>query len=106
GAYVRGRLSTFRRMRGGAHPENSPTAMAPTLAGRTALISGGARAIRRALARKLAAAGCDVIVNYYNSHEEAEALCRELAAGGRRTLAVQGSVAEPDSVDEMFATIG
>jgi len=80
--------------------------MAPTLAGRTALITGGARGIGRAVARKFAAAGCDVIVNYYNSHEEAEALCRELATEGRRTMAVQGSVAEPDSVDEMFEAIG
>jgi enoyl-[acyl-carrier protein] reductase III len=54
-----------------------------TLAGKTALITGGARGIGRACARKLAAAGCDVIVNYYNSHEEAEALCVELRALGR-----------------------
>jgi enoyl-[acyl-carrier protein] reductase III len=76
-----------------------------TLAGKTALITGGARGIGRACARKLAAAGCDVIVNYYNSHEEAEALCVELRALGRRAFAVQGSVADPDSVADMFTAL-
>src|SRR6185437_6748705 len=50
-------------------------------------------------------AGADVAVNYYNSHDEAEALCSELRALGRRAHAVQGSVGVPDSVDEMFAAI-
>jgi enoyl-[acyl-carrier protein] reductase III len=76
-----------------------------TLGGRTAFITGGARGIGRAAARKLAGAGCDIIVNYYNSHDEAKALCDELIAGGRRALAVQGNVADPASVDEMFEAI-
>ncbi len=77
----------------------------PTLAERTALVTGGARGIGRAVALKLAAHGCDVFVNYYNSHEEAAALCREVEALGRRAFAVQGSVADADSVEDMFATI-
>jgi enoyl-[acyl-carrier protein] reductase III len=76
------------------------------LAGKVALITGAARGIGRACARKLAAGGCDIVANYYNSHEEAEALCAELRVQGRRALAVQGSVGVPDSVDEMFAAIG
>ena len=75
------------------------------LAGRTALVTGGARGIGRAAARKLAAAGADVVVNYYNSHDEAEALCAELRAMGRRALGVQSSVADAASVDDMFAAI-
>jgi enoyl-[acyl-carrier protein] reductase III len=75
------------------------------LAGKTALVTGAARGIGRATARKLASAGCDVIVNYYNSHDEAEALCAEVRALGRRALAVRASVGLPDSVDEMFAEV-
>jgi enoyl-[acyl-carrier protein] reductase III len=83
-----------------------PQAAGPTpLAGRVALVTGGARGIGRAAAQKLARAGADVIVNYYNSHDEAQALCAEIDALGRRTLAVQGSVADASSVDDMFAAI-
>jgi enoyl-[acyl-carrier protein] reductase III len=79
--------------------------MSVPLAGKVALVTGAARGIGRAIAHKLGAVGCDVAVNYYNSYDEAEALCRELRAMGRRAHSVQGSVGIPDSVDEMFAEI-
>jgi enoyl-[acyl-carrier protein] reductase III len=72
------------------------------LAGTTALVTGAARGIGRAVARKLAAAGCDVAVNYYNSHDAAAALCAEIGGLGRRAVAIKASVGMPDSVDEMF----
>jgi enoyl-[acyl-carrier protein] reductase III len=72
------------------------------LQGKVALVTGGARGIGRAIARKLASEGADVAVNYYNSHEDAEALCETLRSMGRRATAIQGSVGVPDSVDEMF----
>jgi enoyl-[acyl-carrier protein] reductase III len=81
----------------------SPPNSALTLAGKTALVTGAARGIGCAIARKLAHAGCDVIVNYYNSHVEAEALCAEFRDLGRRALAIKASVGIPDSVDELFA---
>jgi enoyl-[acyl-carrier protein] reductase III len=64
-------------------------AMSQPLAGKTALVTGAARGIGRAISHKLAAAGCDIVANYYNSHAEAEALCVELRALGRRALAVK-----------------
>jgi len=76
--------------------------MAGALAGKVALVSGGARGIGRAIATKLAHAGCDVVVNYYNSADEAEALCVALRADGRKAVAIQCSVGIPDSVDELF----
>jgi enoyl-[acyl-carrier protein] reductase III len=75
------------------------------LHGQVALVTGGARGIGRAIATKLAAEGADLVVNYYNSHDEAEALCGELRRQGGRALAIQGSVGVPDSVDEMFAAL-
>ena len=77
--------------------------MAAALAGKVALVTGAARGIGRATARKLAAEGCDVAVNYYNSADAAESLCAEIRGLGRRAVAIQGSVGIPDSVDEMFA---
>jgi enoyl-[acyl-carrier protein] reductase III len=79
--------------------------MSLPLAGKTALVTGAARGIGRCIAHKLAASGADIIANYYNSHDEAEALCVELRALGRRALAVKASVGQPDSVDEMFAEL-
>ena len=87
--------------------ENLPLKpMSGQLAGKVALVTGAARGIGRAIARKLGTAGCDLVVNYYNSFDEAEALCAELRALGRRAYPVQGSVGVPDSVDEIFAEFG
>ncbi len=80
--------------------------MASALAGKVALVTGAARGIGRATARKLAAAGCDIAANYYNSADEAESLCAEVRALGRRAVAIQGSVGVPDSVDEIFVEFG
>ena len=78
---------------------------AQPLAGKVALVTGAARGIGRATARKLAAAGCDIVVNYYNSHEEAESLCAEVRALGHRALALQGSVGDPESIAELFTAL-
>ncbi len=77
--------------------------MSGALSNKVALVSGAARGIGRAIALKLASAGCDVAANYYNSADEAEALCVEIRAMGRRAVAIQASVGIPDSVDELFA---
>ena len=77
--------------------------MIETLAGKIAFVTGGARGIGRATALKLARAGCDVALVYFNSHEEAEAVCAEIRARGRRALAMQADVSDPGSLAEAFA---
>jgi enoyl-[acyl-carrier protein] reductase III len=79
--------------------------MAGPLAGKVALVTGASRGIGRAIAHKLASAGCNVAVNYYNSAEEAQSLCTEIQAMGSRAVAIQASVGVPDSVDEMFVEL-
>ena len=76
--------------------------MSEPLAGKVAFISGGSRGIGRATALKLAGAGADVAILYYNSHEEAEAVCEQIRGMGRKALAVQADVSSPDSVGEAF----
>src|SRR5205823_10768560 len=80
--------------------------MTGPLAGQVALVTGAARGIGRAIARKLAEGGADVAVNYYNSHDEAETLCAEIRSMGRHATAIQGSVGVPESVDEIFTELG
>lgn len=73
-----------------------------TLANKVALITGGARGIGRATALKLASAGTDVAIVYYNSSDEALILVDEIKALGRRACAIQANVADHQSVKEMF----
>jgi enoyl-[acyl-carrier protein] reductase III len=77
--------------------------MSDALAGKIAMVTGASRGIGRAIAHKLAAGGCDVVVNYYNSHDEAEAVCAAIRARGRRAFAIQANVGSPESVEELFA---
>lgn len=72
------------------------------LEGKNALVTGGTRGIGRATAMKLAGAGCNVAVLYYNSHAEAETICSEIQAEGGRALAIQADVGNPDSLKEAF----
>lgn len=76
--------------------------MSGVLSNQVALVSGAARGIGRATALKLASAGCDIAANYYNSADEAETLCAEIRAMGRRAVAIQASVGIPASVDDLF----
>jgi enoyl-[acyl-carrier protein] reductase III len=73
------------------------------LSGKIAMVTGGTRGIGRAIALKLARAGSDVAIVYHNSHEEAEVGCTAIQGLGRRALAIQADVSDPESVAEAFA---
>ena len=67
-------------------------------------MTGASRGIGRAIALKLAKAGCDVAMAYHNSHEEAESVCNIIRAMGRRAQAMQADVSDPESIAEAFKT--
>src|SRR5689334_2893196 len=60
--------------------------MNEALSGKIALVTGGSRGIGRAIALKLAGAGCDIAIVYRSSHDEAESVCAAVRGLGRRAL--------------------
>ncbi|MGH9544504.1 MAG: SDR family NAD(P)-dependent oxidoreductase [Terriglobales bacterium] len=76
-----------------------------TLKGRIALVTGASRGVGAAVARSLAAAGADIIVNFRDRAAEAETICAEIRKLGRRTLALQADVSQSGQVIKMVAQI-
>ncbi len=59
-----------------------------------AVITGSSRGIGAAIARRLAAAGYGVGINYLERADRADALVREIEGAGGRAIAIQGDVAD------------
>jgi acetoacetyl-CoA reductase/3-oxoacyl-[acyl-carrier protein] reductase len=64
------------------------------LEGRTAIVTGAARGIGRAIALRLAAEGARVAVNYRTSEVEAKQVVEEIAARGGEALLIQANVCD------------
>ncbi|WP_142826581.1 3-oxoacyl-[acyl-carrier-protein] reductase [Planococcus soli] len=80
------------------------------LAGKTAIITGASRGIGAEIARKFAADGAKVVVNYSGSQEKAEAVVADIQANGGEAIAVKANVSDAESVkamvDETMKTFG
>jgi NAD(P)-dependent dehydrogenase (short-subunit alcohol dehydrogenase family) len=68
------------------------------LAGKTVLITGGARRLGRASALALAQAGADVAITFRHSAREAQHTVIDIASCGVRAVALHCDVTEPTSV--------
>jgi pteridine reductase len=73
------------------------------IAGKVALVTGGAHRLGRTFSLALAGAGADVVVNYHSSAAEAAATVREIEALGRRARAVQADVSSGAAVARLVA---
>jgi 3-oxoacyl-[acyl-carrier protein] reductase/pteridine reductase len=82
-------------------PEDEPQ----PLAGKTALVTGAAKRIGRAIALKLAAAGANVAITYFGSQVDAEETVRALAGFDVEAFAVRTDLNDPDSIRESVAAV-
>lgn len=76
------------------------------LAGTVALVTGAGVRLGRSIAIGLAEAGCDVIVHYRSSRDEAEQTADEIRELGRRAEAVHADLNNPDEIDRLFSETG
>jgi 3-oxoacyl-[acyl-carrier protein] reductase/pteridine reductase len=70
-------------------------------AGKTALITGGAHRVGKAITMALARAGADVVINYNSSAAAAEQTAAEAQAHGVEALAVQANITDHRQVATM-----
>jgi len=74
------------------------------LRGRTAIVTGGARGIGRAVCERLAGEGCRLVVNFNGSAAAAAALVGRIESAGGEAVAVAGSVADPETGELLVRT--
>ncbi len=72
---------------------------------RTALVTGGARGIGRAVCLRLAAGGARVAVNYLSNRDEAEKTVERIRAAGGVAIAIQADVADPQQATTMVRAV-
>lgn len=72
---------------------------------KVALVTGGSRGIGKACALELAAAGCDVVINYAGNVEAADKTVEELKALGANAESYKFDVSNQEEVDEAIAKI-
>ena len=76
-----------------------------SLSGRIALVTGGGRGIGKAIALALAAAGCDVAVNYISRETDARTTAETIQAMGRGALVAKGDVSKSAEVTALVAAV-
>ncbi len=70
---------------------------------KTALVTGAAKRIGRAIATTLARAGYDIAVHYGTSHDDARAVAAELQTFGVRAVPVQADLGDVDHAARLMA---
>ncbi len=70
---------------------------------KTAVVTGSAHRVGKAIALALAQAGANIVVHYHSASEAMPGALAELEALGVRAIAVQANLVEPEGVEAVFA---
>ncbi|XHR31125.1 MAG: SDR family NAD(P)-dependent oxidoreductase [Chthoniobacteraceae bacterium] len=73
-----------------------------SLHGRRALVTGSSRGIGAAIARALARAGADMVINYVGNRDCAIAVSDEIRAMGRRSAAIGADVGSREDSEKLI----
>jgi 3-oxoacyl-[acyl-carrier protein] reductase len=79
--------------------------MTKELAGKVAIVTGAGRNIGRAIALALSGGGASVVVNARSNRAEADAVAREIEAGGGKALVHIADVADANAVQAMAEAV-
>jgi 3-oxoacyl-[acyl-carrier protein] reductase len=76
--------------------------MSLPLEGKSALVTGSSRGIGRAIAKRLAADGAAVVINYVRNKQRADEAVKAILERGGKAIAIPADVAEPAEVRRLF----
>src|SRR4029079_11837776 len=80
--------------------------MAGKLNGKVAVVTGASKGIGAEIARRLAAEGAAVVVNYASSKEGAARVVADIVSSGGKAVAIQADLAKEGDIRRLFDEAG